>query len=467
MFIGDQILDHMSISIGCRNETNKDGSVKLYVRFNSKGVDKKIYTNLRVKKSNWDNKKKRLKPNHPFYEHNSKALKDLKDLVENLNIQSNYSNLSFEEAYNRIKHGSCVDSVTSYLEIHLKNQIKESTFNDYASKVKSIENNLGIKNLTFEDLSKKQNWLKLKEILKSKDRSPATFNSYYKVGKSIYSHALKDEKTYSIFPYVRYNSEINSDPKWLKTEDLQKTINDLNPNNKDFKDDAISILIYLMMFSLRGMYRKDIEKLSMDGFVNGVYSNTYQYSFGLEDIVYRHSRSKTNKVGFIYLGTYPIREIILSLNLLISDETSSLFPVFGKCIGSNFWDYYSKRFKKLTGHNFKSVRKAYHTIGAGQGIPDNDIRELLFQHDKTISKHYKNTQTPELLSIYSDYHLKIMVKYEVQHAFNNTVRKLIDYGYKELEQLLRFESIFNQSGKKTSKSDVIRKIKKVRLKNGS
>ena len=59
-----------------------------------------------------------------------------------------------------------------------------------------------------------------------------------------------------------------------------------------------------MMFSLRGMYRKDIEKLSMDGFLNGVYSNTDQYSFGLEDIVYRHIRNKTNKVGFNLYPNY-------------------------------------------------------------------------------------------------------------------------------------------------------------------
>ena len=38
---------------------------------------------------------------------------------------------------------------------------------------------------------------------------------------------------------------------------------------------------------------------------------------------------------------------------LTSNSSDNLFPVFGGNV-QNFWDYYSKRFVALTGHNFKS-----------------------------------------------------------------------------------------------------------------
>ena len=40
----------MALLIGIRNETNKDGSVLLHVRFQNKQIDKKIYTQIKVLK---------------------------------------------------------------------------------------------------------------------------------------------------------------------------------------------------------------------------------------------------------------------------------------------------------------------------------------------------------------------------------------------------------------------------------
>ncbi len=62
-------------------------------------------------------------------------------------------------------------------------------------------------------------------------------------------------------------------------------------------------------------------------------------------MVYRHFRSKTNKMGLIYLGLYPVREIILSLNHLINPTSNYLFPVFGGNLHPNFWSLQSKGLK--------------------------------------------------------------------------------------------------------------------------
>jgi len=455
----------MALLIGIRNETNKDGSVLLHVRFQNKQIDKKIYTQIKVLKKYWDKKNKTVKPNHPCFEQKSKQIKKLKDIVHDLKMQNIVSSLSYEEARYTLTNGSYVNNINSFLDQYLKSQIKETTFKDYKSKIQSIGKNLGIDSLRFEDISDKNNWIKLKDILNEKERSPVTFNSYYKAAKSIHSHALKDEITFSVFPYVRYNSENNYTPDWLKYDELIKIINNLNSNNKGFKNDATSILIYLMMFSMRGMYRRDIDKLSMEEFVESTYDNCANFSFGERNMVYRHFRSKTNKMGLIYLGLYPVREIILSLNHIINPTSNSLFPVFGGNMHPNFWSLQSKRFKKLTSHNFKSARKAFNTIASINNIPDYDIRELMFQQDKTISKHYKDTQAQEMLAKYSTFHFEILIKYSVHEMFQMIIYKLIENGQTELSQLLRLDDIIKTINNPKINSTGQRVIKKVRHKN--
>ena len=89
-----------------------------------------------------------------------------------------------------------------------------------------------------------------------------------------------------------------------------------------------------------------------------------------------------------------------------------------------FWKSESRRFKKLTGHNYKSARKAFNTTASILSVPDADIRELMFQSDNTISKHYKDTQAPQMLEKYTGYHSDILEKYRVSEMFEMLKDKL-------------------------------------------
>ena len=104
-------LGTMALSIGSRNETNKDGTTLLYVRFKNKQFDKKIYTKIKVFQKHWDNKNKRLKKNHPLFEMKNKEIKELNTIVEDLYIQSVVSVLSYEEARTRLTSGSYVNDI--------------------------------------------------------------------------------------------------------------------------------------------------------------------------------------------------------------------------------------------------------------------------------------------------------------------------------------------------------------------
>ena len=418
-------LGTMALSIASRNEINKDGTTLLYVRFKNKQFDKKIPTKIKVFQKHWDNKNKRLKRNHPLFELKNREVKQLNTIVEELYIQSVVSILSYEEAKTRLTSGSYVNDIVSYLDKYLKSQMKETTFSTYRGKIRSIATNFGIENITFEDICNKDNWLKLKDKLKEKGRSPQTFNSYKKAAKGIHGHAVKDEITFTVFPHVRTNTIDNYTPEWIRSEELINVINNLDTEDRMFKNNGLCILIYLMMFSMRGMYSKDIEKLSMGSFINSTYDDTSSFKFGEKNMVYKHFRSKTNKMGIIYMGLDPIKKIIFLVNHIINSKLKSIFPVGGgDSVMNFFWKSEARRFKKLTGHNYKSARKAFNTTASILSVPDADIRELMFQSDNTISKHYKDTQAPQMLEKYTGYHSDILKKYRVSEMFEMLKDKL-------------------------------------------
>ena len=93
--------------------------------------------------------------------------------------------------------------------------------------------------------------------------------------------------------------------------------------------------------------------------------------------------------------------------------------------GAHVWKVNQMQFKKLTGHSYKSARKAFNTTGSIISIPDADIRELMFQTDNTISKHYKDTQAPMMLAKYTKFHSDILIKYRVSEMFEMLRDKVI------------------------------------------
>ena len=415
----------MALTICTRNETNKDGSVLLHVRFKTKEFDKKIPTKIKVIKKHWDSRNKRLKPNHPYYGLVNKKLKELSITVNELYDQNTFAVLTYEEARTRLLGGSHLNDVISYMDQHLKNQMKETTFKSYKQILGSLAKHFNnTKKVTFEELCNKNNWLKLKDKFNELQRSPASFNSYRRSAKAIHNHAVKDDITFTSFSYVRGVASKNLEPKWMRSDALIKVINGLDVKDKNFELSVTSILTYLMMFSMRGFYIQDILLLSMDRFVKEVYENTETYSFGEKEMVYKHHRSKTNKLGLVYMGLDPIKEIIFLLNKMTNSTCKSIFPVGGDK-DEIFWRKQSHRFKVITGHPFKSVRKAFQTSGSILGVPDADMRELMYQNDHTISAHYKDTQAPQMLEKYTKYHSDILVKYRVMEMFELLKDKLI------------------------------------------
>ena len=406
----------MSISLACRKERDKKGFSTLFVRVKQNDKDVKIYTRLKVLNRLWDKRNKRIKSNHPFFEQISKQVKSYINLTEELSIQMKVSKPSIEEIKHRINGGSSVNDVLTFLDLYYKSSIRESTKKDYKSTLNGIKTHFKVNILTFEDLCSKSNWEELRENLKLNNKSPNTFNSYLKKAKAIHNSAFKQKIIFRDFPHVTYNEELSPDPKWITCNELMTIIKNVDVKSSKFEKDAVSILLYLLSFSMRGLYKQDLENLSSDNFINNQYSDQGSFNFGRSNTVYRHKRSKTGKIGYIFIGILPIENIIKSLHFLLKSNQKGLFPLPIK--SKNFWDLHSKNFKSLTGNNYKSSRKAFMTVCGIAGVLDQDARELLFQKDRTISRYYKDNSPPELLLKYSKLHLKVLEKYKVMQLFN-------------------------------------------------
>ena len=406
----------MSISLACRKEQDKEGLSTLFVRIKQKGTDIKIYTGIKVYNRLWDKRRKRIKPNHTCFEQISYQVNSYINLIEELSIQMKVSNLSVEEIKHRINGGSSVNDVLTFLDLYYKSSIRESTKKDYKSTLNGIKTHFKVNILTFEDLCSKSNWEELRENLKLNNKSPNTFNSYLKKAKAIHNSAFKQKIIFRDFPHVTYNEELSPDPKWITRNELMTIIKNVDVKSSKFEKDAVSILLYLLSFSMRGLYKQDLENLSSDNFINNQYSDQGSFNFGRSNTVYRHKRSKTGKIGYIFIGILPIENIIKSLHFLLKSNQKGLFPLPIK--SKNFWDLHSKNFKSLTGNNYKSSRKAFMTTCGIAGVLDQDARELLFQKDRTISRYYKDNSPPELLLKYSKLHLKVLEKYKVMQLFN-------------------------------------------------
>lgn len=426
----------MSISLACRKEQDKNGLSTLFVRVKHKGKDVKIYTGLKVYNRLWDKRRKRIKPNHDCFEQISKQVNSYINLIEELSIEMKVTNVSVEEIKHRIKGGSSVNDVSTFFELYYKTSITDSTKKDYISTLNCIRTHFKVKVLTFEDLCSKSNWEELRKNLKLNNKSPNTFNSYLKKAKAIHNSAFKQKIIFGDFPHVTYNKELSPNPRWITSSELMKIIKNIDVKSSKFEKDVVSILLYLLSFSMRGLYKQDLENLSSDNFINNQYSNNGSFNFSSPNTVYRHKRSKSGKIGYIFIGLYPIENIIKSLHFLLKNNQKSLFPLPIK--SENFWDFYSKNFKSLTGYNYKSSRKAFMTTCGISDIPDPDARELLFQKDKTISRYYKDNTTPDLLLKYSKLHLKVLEKYEVTQLFNELYFLIQEKYPKELDLNISF-----------------------------
>ena len=451
----------MSIIICLKDYLDKKGRSQVIVRIKHKGFDIKKSTGLKVIAKYWDKRSCRVKNTHPNYKRINKKISELSHKKDALVNDIFFEDLSIDAIVSKLIGGCDKGSVFDFLESESA-FYKPTTLKDYSSAMQTIQSHFGLKKLSFNDFYQEKNWESMRQKLDTNNRSKNTFNSYLKKAKSLHNRALRKGFVFNTFPHIQSNKQNEPNPKFLDSEELMQVINNLKLNSIKFKDDTISILIYLLMFNLRGLYQKDVEALNEKNFINkGLYDSYGNFDFKNDNKLYRHTRSKTGKIGLIYMGFYPITGIIYCLKTFLCPKSESFFPVISKNDYPNFWDYYSKRFKKITGDNFKSSRKAFQTIASIAGIRDSKARELLLQKETTITKYYKDFADQKLVEETCLNHITVITKYNSVELFNALLKKMQIYFPNKFDLKPRFNSskeLYNFYTKKPNSNPSIKYV---------
>ena len=227
--------------------------------------------------------------------------------------------------------------------------------------------------------------------------------------------------------------------------------------------DLEAIGFWLLKFSLRGMYGKDIVSLSANQRdYNYEYFITHQKdgSVGSQDVkgnpyFLDHKRHKTGNMMRIWINLPPIGGLIYILRRLVAQTHPNLsylsFEDLSKpyneliqkpgydelkifrhnskvdlIADENLWNNLNKHLRKLDVYSFESARKSFNTTARILGIEEGIKKTLIGQTDHSIQRHYDNYNDPELVGKVQLAHLGIMHHFKVIELYELWLKKLED-----------------------------------------
>ena len=456
----------------CFGNKRNDGRQNLKIRLKHRGKDAKISVpGVYVESKYWDKSNNRIK-NH------CKNAKIYNDIVAKYSSKINevkglleLREINFETAKIKLSNSSHSGSIFEFLKTHCSDfgeQWKRNTTNV----LNTFRNHLDLKDVLFEDITR-NNFKKLRKILDSKGSSASTFNNYVRHIKAVYNHALDQKATYREFDFSKIKQiKINNFNRKLKTNnkiDIFRAIDrvKIKSNHKSAKEYAIrdleAIGFWLLMFSLRGFYGKDIVSLSS-------FNHDYNYKYRLDYLkanavqspqilkgsshIIDHPRHKTKNMMRIWITLPPISSLIFVLKRLVAQthpkvsyltledlklthnnllnkikdyDELKIFkhnPVKDYRTDDALWNNLNKHLRKLGMHSFKSARKTFNTVATTEGIHPSVAKVLLGQTDLTIQKHYNNYNDIQLVKAVQEAHLRVMKSFNIIEMYDKWIFKI-------------------------------------------
>ena len=456
----------------CFGNKRNDGRQNLKIRLKHHGKDAKIgIPGVYIESKHWDKSNLRIKNNcenaqiyNDIVSKYSSKINEVKGLLE-------LRQINFETAKIKLSNSSHSGSIFEFIETYCNDygqQWKRNTNNV----LNTFKNHLNLKDVLFEDINR-YNFDKLKKTLESKGSSASTFNNYVRHIKAVYNHALDKKATYRKFDFSKIKKiKINNFNRKLKTNtkrDVFRAIDKIKIKSKHRSAqeyairDLEAIGFWLLMFSLRGFYGKDIVSLSS-------YNNDYNYKYRLEYLkvnanqnpqivkgnpfMIDHPRHKTKNMMRIWISLPPITSLIFVLKKLVAHthpdvsylsvedlklthdqqlnkiedyDELKIFkhnPVLDHKTDDAIWNNFNKHLRKLDMYSFKSARKTFNTIATTQGIHPSITKILLGQTDQTIQKHYNNYNDINLVQAVQEAHLKVLNAFNMIEMYDKWIFKI-------------------------------------------
>ncbi len=424
-------------------------------RINDGKFRKDYSTNIKIDPKYWSKKHKEVSELHPHFEDINRQLQELKNKI--FEAENKFKNKRFtrQQVINYMEGKADFSSLIAYCDTVLKDKKSDQNYRYFRNSIRAIESQIGYP-LTFEELLAngqeifEDYYNSSKKRVKEKTLSPSSYNSYIKAIGIICNHAYKNKALYE-------RIEVPFEFKSLKKDEIEIT----SFTTYELKDriekietiyDWKALSLWLLMFSLRGLYQSDIATMREDNVEDGKRNKTARKltSWWRDNQYIHHKRAKTGIDMLIKLHKTPVlslmdmvknvivfldypnpkrKDVVASINNKV--EIYNYDPLENTKFHKNLWKRTADKLRsKFEGLVFKTARKSYVTLMEELNYDDKMIKVQVGQsNDMLLGKSYKNYRSPALIKQVNEIHLKVLEKFKVEELrvlLSNKLKSIIE-----------------------------------------
>jgi len=468
----------MTVNFKFHSHKKKDGSQALLIRIRDKKREKFIrVSGVSVEKKFWLNKNQMISPKHPEADILNSVIDNYNNRIKKVKTLYELGEISFEEAIMMLEGSGKIDSLKDFIKM-MEHEKSAQWVRNSNTAVNSFAKFAKINDPTFKDLSY-NNLAFMCNAMKIEKAQPESINNYLSHLRALFNIAKKKKIHFSDLDFPsglmqktrRHDKKIQTHlPKEIAEAILSVTLKDNTIRSKKTTiRDFEAIGFWLLMFSMRGLYGKDITSLT---------SKDYNYDFDFKMSVIKrnekrqikgnshfidHRRHKTKNKMRIMVSLPPIGGLIMVLRRLVAQShpknsylsIEDLDKSYEDLISKKeydelkifkhnpsidiekddaIWNNLNKHLKKLGLYSLQSARKTFATTCSSIGVDSAIERNLLGQNDPSISRHYNNFEDKRLIYTAQRSHISVL------NAFNTI--ELFDLWLKQLAVVFNYNHDF-------------------------
>lgn len=451
-----------------------DGSAPLRIRLKDGNRDSKITCpGIYVKPKDWDKNFCLVNPISLGADEINHEINKYRVKTETVKQKYLLGQIDFDLAKRMLSGTDNTKSLREFVNIVCRRDKSSETLRNYLNTIGNFSHHTGIKEPLFSDINF-NNMMIVKNGVIKKGGSAATYNKYLRDVKAICNYARRTKYVFNDFEF---------DMEWRAREDITLRVKTITPEviynaidkikveskHKSARLKALhefeAIGLWLLMFSMRGMYPADINSLTShnldynfaDRIAHEKKESDSKISLLGNPHIYRHERHKTGFPMKILITLPPIRGLIGVLRFLVAashsavsflspEEASNpnynerlkgkspdevdflkLFKIDKKNNPKEFqtlWGTYSTALSRIEMPSFKTARKTFSTTARRLRIDEGYTRTMLGQKDNSISISYVDYDDPQLFGQLCLAHIEVLRAFDVISLYNTWLRKI-------------------------------------------
>jgi len=451
-----------------------DGTAALRIRLKDGNNDTKITCpGIFVVPQDWDKNFNLVNPNTPGAEEINNEIK--KYDVKTKEIKQKYllRQIGFELAKRMLSGSDNSKGLREFVDKVCRRDKSAETLRNYLNTIGNFTHHTKIKEPLFTDITF-NNMMMVKNGVIKKGGSAATYNKYLRDIKAICNYAKRTKYIFRDFEFDmqwRAKEDITLKVKTITPEVIYNALTKIKIDSKHRSarlkafNELEAVGMWLLMFSMRGMYPADITALTSHNLDYNFASRITHEKKGVNSEVallgnphiYRHGRHKTGFPMKILITLPPIRHLIGVLRFLLAashpkhsfltpEEAANpnyddrlkgkdpeqvdflrLFKIDKNNNPKEFatlWGTYSSALSRLEMPSFKTARKTFSTTARRLRIDEGYTRTMLGQKDKSISISYIDYDDPQLFGELCLAHISVLNAFDTIGLYNSWLHKI-------------------------------------------